>query len=299
MISGFTQNIQSPVSRDSKYVPPLDVRSQVCHAHVPMAVRCLKSFQRYCLDPHILTLHDDGSLTPDDISALHQALPDARIILRAEARERVAGMLHAHPATLAFQRDFVFGPKLIDIPLLARASYAYIDDDILFIRPFRALTRPRYGRRMIVFMRDIGDSYSLTFRQRYLGKLRIVLPDRVNAGFMYINAGSYDLDRVEWFLSQPQYHVQKFLIEQTAWALLAGASDAFYWNPEQVCFPDEIKPLARPVAVHFITPLRKLMEEFGEAEPEIAPPPIDLEVCPARFTGMPKAFLQRIFRSIG
>jgi len=288
-------NALNPTADLSLLRTPLDVRSQICHAQLDMAIRCLKSFQHFCVERHQLTVHDDGTLTAEDCLRLQAELSDVRIMLRSEAFERVGPLLLKHPSSLKFHREFVFGPKLIDMPLLAPAGYIYIDHDILFLRRFVGL-RPA-GINGIVFMRDLADSYCMTFRQRYLSRRRFRLPDRVNAGLMVVGAGAFNLDRIETFLNLDRLHVQKFLIEQTGWAIVCGETDSYYWDPAQICFPSELTPQSRPVAVHFITPMRKRFADFSSTQYEQpAESPTQLRTFPATHTGTLTALVRRLMR---
>jgi len=269
--------------------PVLDVRSLVCHAHLAMAIRCLASFARCYAEAHTLTVHDDGSLTERDCDLLREKLHGVRIVSRAQADELIWPRLKNHPQCEAFRRDVVFGPKLIDIPLLCPGGYAYVDHDILFQRRFTGFE----ADAPIVYMLDVHEAYSLTFRQRYLERPRLRLPDRVNAGLMYVDGGAFDLDCIEWFLGLHPYHSQPFLVEQTAWAAMCARLDARYWNPAQVNFPTQTAGDQDRVALHFITPLRGALATTQDTHPNATEPPRRLTTLPATYTSLPGALFRR------
>jgi len=257
-----------------------------------MAIRCLASFRRCCVEPHVLTVHDDGSLTTDDLDRLRAGLGPVRIVTRDEADDLIQPELRRHPHAAAFRRDVVFGLKLLDIPLLCPDGYGCIDHDILYLRPFTGMAQANHQGTDIVFMLDLHEAYSLTFRQRYFERPRVRLPDRVNAGLMLVSRGAYDLDVIEWFLSLRQYQVQPYLVEQTAWAALCGQRRTRYWDPRQIGFPDGTDAVDARVALHFITPLRGELSTYVEPKVRSASP-VDLATFPATYTSLPGAFVRR------
>jgi hypothetical protein len=264
-----------------------------------MAIRCLKSFRQCCADPHVLTIHDDGSLTPGDLERVRAALGPVRIVTHEEADDLILPLLRQQPHSDRFRREVVFGPKLLDIPLLCPDGYVCIDHDILYLRRFKGMTHASQQGADIVFMLDLHEAYSLTFRQRYFERPRVRLPDRLNAGLMSVSRGAYDLDLIEWFLSLRKYQVQPYLVEQTAWAALCGRRKTRYWDPRQVGFPDGSTDLSGRVALHFITPLRASFESYAtplsteDARRVMETPPVDLATLPATYTSLPGAFVRR------
>ena len=88
----------------------LSVKTLLCHAHVPMALKCLASLVRSSRESVELVIHDDGSLTGPDLDALREKLPVAAVVTRAEADERMRSLLARHPACARF-RDFEFSDR--------------------------------------------------------------------------------------------------------------------------------------------------------------------------------------------
>jgi hypothetical protein len=218
------------------------------HAHVEMALACLGSLLRYSADPLRLRVHDDGSLTSDDLGRLAEGLEEPEVIARREADERVEATLGA--ACRAFRRENPLALKLFDAAFFAGDDLAFCDSDILFLRPFSGLFAAEP-----VFMADRQNAYSVRSWHLALHR-RLTLPRRVNSGVFRIGMSLYDPDLLEWYLSHPEFRFAPVWVEQTAWALLAGRSRCQLYDPEQIAFPGAA---ADPVALHFVSPLRSLL----------------------------------------
>lgn len=218
------------------------------HAHVEMALACLGSLLRYSADPLRLRIHDDGSLTPEDLDRLAAGLENPEVVPRREADERVEAVLGE--ACHAFRRENPLALKLFDAALFAGDDLAFCDSDILFLRPFSGLFAAGP-----VFMADQQNAYSVRSWHLALHR-RLTLPRRVNSGVFRIGTNLYDPDLLEWYLGHPEFRFAPVWVEQTAWALLAGRGDCRLYDPGQVAFPGNA---ADPVALHFVSPLRSLL----------------------------------------
>ena len=54
-------------------------------------------------------------------------------------------------------------------------------------------------------MQDWCSGYSIPFSKRVLGRQRLRLPERFNAGILYVGPRTYDLDFIEWFLGEDAF----------------------------------------------------------------------------------------------
>ncbi|QEH35538.1 hypothetical protein OJF2_40900 [Aquisphaera giovannonii] len=283
---------------------PLPIFTLLCHRHVEWALCCLRSLHAHLRDPFVHSLQDDGTLTDEDRARLREALGDVSILCREELDDRVAPALRDKPNCRAYRERQAFALKLIDSALLADGAFAQCDGDILFLRPAEGLDRRGLGGgEGFVFMKDNHTAYSVSYRNRHFGKGRIRLPQFVNAGFMYAGPGAYDLDFIEWFLGQDRYLSPTWVVEQTAWAALAGRRPSRYFAPDQVAFPVPSRrpDPARCVALHFAGKTRARLDDRGfleqlerDARPyqgEVA----RLETVPTHFVGPVKDFCGRVY----
>lgn len=243
------------------------------HTHVEMALECLGSLRRYSADQVQFRVHDDGSLTSGDLDRLAAALGEIEAIPRREADGQVEERLGTRPALREARRRNPLILKLLDVPLLAGGDeLAFCDSDVLFLRPFRDLFRFPEPETGAVFMADRQNAYSL--RSWHLLRHRLSLPRQVNTGVLLFRTGGLDLDLLEWYLARPEMSFAPVWVEQTAWALLAGRAPCRLYDPGQIAFPGKGSP-ADPVALHFVSPLRQLLEPaLRQARDRQGEPPV-------------------------
>lgn len=242
---------------------PRIVSTLLGHAHVEMAVLCLGSLLGFSAAPLRLRIHDDGSLSAADLERLAAGLGDSEVVPRREADERLAELLAAHPAARAFRAADPLALKLLDFVLLSDgAEIAYCDSDVLFLRPFCGLFHLP-AEAGTVLMSDPRQSYSVR-SWHLLFEPRLRMPAHVNTGLIAFRKSCFDLDLVEWFLSRAPYRYTPWWVEQTCWALLAQPGGCRLLDPEAVSiFVPGREPSARQVALHFVNPVRGLLEGFA------------------------------------
>jgi hypothetical protein len=213
---------------------PVPVRTLLGHRDVELAAHCLATMVHCSADPVQLVIHEDGSLTAADAIRLGEALPGARIIRRNEADARMREKLAHHPQAQMFRETSVWGLKLLDMALCEPGDCYYLDSDIRFFRPFQGLfCRPGLAGRS-VFLRDtVWTAYSI--RPWHLwGRRRLRVVEGINTGLSLIDRALYDLDFVEWFLTQPDWRVIPAWTEPTCWAALAARTNGHAADPAQI-----------------------------------------------------------------
>lgn len=233
----------------------------LCHRHVPMALACLGSVQRYCHPPPGFRIHDDGTLTDDDIARLHGELDDVRVIRRSEADARLVA---EHPECRELHRLRGFYPQIMkafDARVFCdEALFASMDSDVLFLRdcesPF-ALD-PDGARARI--MQDREPSYSLRSWQKALS-WRLRLPARTNSGLFVFRAEDYRLDLAEAFVRNP-LHQGLRVIEQTCTSMLALRAGCEVYDPTQIRVMRAREDDESLLAGHFTARTRGLLPEF-------------------------------------
>jgi hypothetical protein len=249
----------------------LTIRTLLCHRDVDMALICLGSLLRFSVEPINLIVHDDGSLTPEDIEKLLNGLKGATILLRSEADALMSEILKNYPNCRNFRDDTAIALKLFDTILLSDDDVAYCDTDILFLRPFTEMFKFPDRNTSAIFMQDCRESYSVRPWQ-LLGTQGLKIPSRVNAGLMFIRKASYDLDFIEWFVGQKEYWTTpSHRLEQTCWAALGYRIGCRLWNSQQVVLVTSSKDITdAAVAGHFVSRYRSYLQEFilkAEATP--------------------------------
>jgi hypothetical protein len=242
----------------------LQIHCLLHSGYVDMAAMCLGSLQRFSDQPLSLMIHDDRSLTPANHETLLAALTRTQIVRRSQADERMEDLLHRHPACAAFRRANTFGLKLLDICLLGNDdTIAYVDADILFVRPFAGFfTIPPHAGGIV--LRDVESVYGI--RSWHLLRPRgLALARNVNAGLLCLRRSAFDLDLLEWYLSQPRHFTKSYFTEQTAWAMLAQNKNFVMWDAAQarvIRITD--RPDDRLIAGHFAGGSRCLLPLFHQ-----------------------------------
>lgn len=283
--------------RDTDGSGTFHVLSLVCHAHVKMATQSLLSLIKYCQEPIDLTLLDDGSLDEDDVTVLRSLSDRIHVTRKCELDAIAEPKLRAYPALRKFRQEHVFGIKLIDVMHLGLDHFLLCDSDIQFLRPFVGLKSETASYDM-VFMREWRDTYSVVYRDRYLRLPMLRMPEGLNAGLLYVSKRAYDLDRLEWFLSNPRYRVWPTLVEQSAWALLAGGCRAGQWSPYQVSVPTtEPSPADPAIAYHYLGEYRSLFGSGREHDPHELASKIRIE--PAEYLSVVSTTWRRLRRRLG
>jgi hypothetical protein len=264
--------------------PPRRVASLLGHRHVDLAIACLGSLLRRSAEPLALRLHDDGSLTPMDRERLTEALGAPEMVPRPEADERAAGVLARRPALATFRRSNPLALKLVDAVLFAGDELAYCDADVLFLRPFSGLFPA--AAPAAVFMADRQNAYSVRSWQLARHR-RLRLAQRVNSGLIRFPTAAWDPDLLDWYFARPQFGFAPVWSEQTAWALLGWKAGCRLWNPDLIRLPrqdeEALTGTDRPVALHFVSPLRNLLPyHLADAAGESDEPAVALGTIPAR-----------------
>ena len=247
------------------------VSTLLCHAHVPMALDCLGSLLRLCQEPLSLRIHDDGSLTAADCDLLHKRLGRVEIVWRAEADERLGVEYERYRNILKFRRILPLALKVFDTVVYSSGPvHAYVDSDVLFLRPLRnPFHLPKDGVRAL-FMQDREPSYSLRSWQKLMSP-QVNLPSRVNTGIIVADRSVIDFDLMEWFVGKPMHRGIPTMMEQTYWAMLGARVGCDVFDPVQMRVMREGEETSGLVAGHFTARSRHLLPEFVEMSKSVDP----------------------------
>jgi hypothetical protein len=211
--------------------PILDTTDRTCEIHVLTYERdwlnliwALKTFYHYSGRRYALCIHDDGTLTANHRATLQHHFPDARIIDRPTADQRLLAELGAYPRCLEFRKTNHLSPKVFDFAAYLESDRMLLmDSDILFFAEPTALLQriedPSYQLNTV--NGDIASAYTVdpTAIQK---KVNFQLIDRFNSGLGLIHKASLNLDWIEEFLALPGIVGHFWQIEQTLYALCSS-----------------------------------------------------------------------------
>lgn len=204
---------------------PVSLHMVLGHDMVLMGMLALRSFEFHTRGRWSPILHDDGSLTAEDIGMLERHFPDARLVRRPEADEALHHALAGYPVCQENRMKHHWFLKVFDTRHYAsHEHYVVLDSDIVFFR------RPDFLLRWIEtrpqdfwFMEDTREKYALAREdiERIMG---FSLWRKVNSGLDLMFRPGVDLALAEKFLTRciPAVREYQFL-EQTFFAVAGSA----------------------------------------------------------------------------
>jgi hypothetical protein len=212
-------------------------------------------------------VHIQGVCTAAMKRRFRTHVPDARIIVQEDADARVLDALgDRYPRLVEARRASPFMMKLIDPVLLASADRIVIlDSDVLFFR------EPRELRAHVesapadawLFQQDPVSTYNVT-EEESASALGIRIPERVNSGIAVVPRCLVDLELCERLLEHPDVRRPSGWIEQTLFALCAGARGRVeYLSPSYVISLERGLDYSVCTARHYAGPSRPLLTEEG------------------------------------
>ena len=231
------------------------------------AIWALKSFYRTSGVRWSAVIHVQGACTAAMMRRFRRHVPGARLILQDEADTRVHQRLgDRYPRLIEARRQSPFMMKLIDPVLLTQADRIVIlDSDVLFFREPRELCAHVLSAPpdTWLFQRDPQSTYNLTEADAQ-SAFGIRLPERVNSGIAVVPRALVDLDLCERLLEHPDVRRPSGWIEQTLYALCAGARGRVeYLSPSYVISLERGLDYDGVTARHYAGPSRPLLTEEG------------------------------------
>lgn len=185
----------------------------------------LKSFYWASRRHYALCIHDDGTLRSEDVATLRTHFPEARLIERKAANERLKAGLASYPRCWQFRETNLLAPKVFDFPAYLEADrMLLLDSDVLFFEEptelLRRIEDPSY--RLNCFNADVESSYtvdeSVVREEGGFG-----LQPRINSGLALVHRESLKYEWVEEFLGYSGLLGGHFWrIEQTIYALCSS-----------------------------------------------------------------------------
>jgi hypothetical protein len=262
------------------------VRTLIGHQQVDVGLICLGSLLACSSEPLRLIIHDDGTLTDQDVDTLRRTLPGSVSFSRSEADLLIEERLARYPKCRAYRERHPLALKLIDMALLESEELAYCDSDIFFLRRFTRMFEWPNDATSALFMRDAQEAYALRPWHIFpFGKIRV--PGHINSGLIFYQTSKYDLDFVEWFLSRPElvgvFRKRPHWIEQTCWATLGWRAGCRVWSSSQLMIANPRMRGLSPetVGIHFVAAYRGKLQEFIGHQCEESGDAVEIRFCEA------------------
>ena len=209
----------------------LEVHYLICRKDLIYFLWSIKSLQYYLGQPIDLFIHEDGTISSEEIQIIDQCIEGYHFIPRTQADSDIKSFLEPYPSCSAFRLSSqwfrYFAIKLFDFYYYSpKKRFLFTDPDVLFMKELTELKK-LVDSNTGVFMTDVQDAYSQP-EPRNLNQLRIKhginFPNNFNSGLMYIPEDTYDLQVVEkclQILESENYPIPAWT-EQTAYGALVG-----------------------------------------------------------------------------
>ncbi|MFC1550355.1 hypothetical protein ACFL46_03600 [Candidatus Neomarinimicrobiota bacterium] len=252
-----------------------EVRLVLGHRILPVAQKCIHSIVDTSVQPLEFIIHDDGTLTENDWSIIKELFNPVQTIRKDDSDKYINNILKDYPAS-QYYRDFgPTGLKLFDIHLLCDSDLFFFDADILFTKKFIIADFWELTLFPIIFQFGEGNAYRLSpIDFLYLGlsdpKLRINIKGQINSGIIAFKKDYYDLDFVEYFLSNPFVHKKlskyNWWYEQTVHAILGSKYGCGMIDKKKIANTNSIDfsldDQCKLAGVHFTSPYRELIDNY-------------------------------------
>jgi len=213
--------------------PPVeDTTDETCEIHVLTSgqdwlnlIWTLKSFYRVAKKRYALCIHEDGSITANQIETLTKHFPAARVISKSRADAEVLPSLASFPRCSEFRKANHLAPKVFDFPFYLNSDrMLLLDSDVLFFREpaelLHLIEDPNY--RLNIVNRDVASAYTVDLAE-VKSRIGVNVIERFNSGLGLIHRDSLRLDWIEEFLGLPGILEGHFWrIEQTVQALCSS-----------------------------------------------------------------------------
>lgn len=210
--------------------PHFELHMLLGHRHVGMCLWAVKSFLHFTGKRYQIVLHEDGSLTEEDIATLEKHLINVTIIKKNHADEAIKKLVGDLPNTSAFRFSYaettnhrgsynlyIMSLILFDMNMLSKASKRIIlDADVLFFkRPDQLIdwiensddTRCLYS--VEAFSPYKNEKHELCFGPR--------TPPAFNSGLLCLHESVFDLAYLETWIGNNKEIMDHPNFEQIAY----------------------------------------------------------------------------------
>ena len=183
----------------------------------------LKSFFYFSESRVPLCIHEDGTLSTEQIEHLTTHFVGCRVISKAQADEEVLNGLSEFPHCHALRSTNKLSLKVFDTLRFAQTERIFLlDSDVLFFQKPTALLAALENEQTVNrFNRDVSDAYTSS-RSELEDALDMKVTERFNSGVCALQRSSLRLDWLEEFLSKPELEGHFWRIEQTLFCLCSS-----------------------------------------------------------------------------
>ncbi len=204
---------------------PVSLHMVLSHSGLLMGQLTLRSLEFHSSLSWNPVVHDDGTLSDDDVEEIKENFPDATVIRRDVADKALDEALSAFPLCRENRKKHPWFLKVFDTRHYApHDRYIVIDSDIVFFKsPAFVLEWMREYPETFWFMEDTREKYS-SDRSGIESEMGFPIWERVNSGFDLMLRPAVDLALAEKFLGCCGPKAREFcFLEQTFFAVTGSA----------------------------------------------------------------------------
>lgn len=241
--------------------PHFEIHVLLGHNHVGMTLWSIKSLLHHSGRRYAVVLHEDGSLTDDDVSLLKEHLVNARVVRKTVANDLIRKKLEHLPNSMKYRFSpketsdhrgvkydmHIFALRLFDFNLLTDAKKILVlDCDVLFFR------KPQ---QIMDWAEDPERHGSLFSIEQYVplrnARYEIVgyqyknpLPTDANCGLLCLDKRIHDLDVIEGWIGRNlermdrlatfEQHAYNHLLQTSAGGAALPDSYSFNYTDDSV-----------------------------------------------------------------
>ncbi|MEQ6341742.1 MAG: hypothetical protein M3A44_08840 [Gammaproteobacteria bacterium] len=234
--------------------PHFELHTLLGHKHVGMCLWSVKSFLHYSGKKYTVVLHDDGSLTDDDVETLKKHLINAKVVRKAVAdaliKEQIINLPNCYEYRFSSKETsdhrginynmLIFSIRLFDFNLLSNTIKTLVlDADVLFFKE---------PREIIDWAEDPKDSNSLYSVEQYVPlrntrneiidfERKTPIPTDANAGLLCLDKRAFKLEIIEnWIGTNKERMGMYATFEQAAYNYLVKSKGGSMPLPDTYSF---------------------------------------------------------------
>lgn len=196
-----------------------ELHTLTCHEHVFMYITAIKSLLRFVSELAVV-VHDDGSLTEQDIGTIERHIVGIKVIRRREADEMVGKILASFPRTAAYRAAVINSLELTDHALLANRDKVIItNSDTLFLR------RPN---ELIEWIHADSEEVRCVYEKQpaqqaeFLARMRSCFPPHLTLALVCLSKPVVEAADLEEILTQVESTDAPWFVGQNTLPVLIG-----------------------------------------------------------------------------
>lgn len=222
-VSNLLEKVKSTQTIESSEKGELEIHTLTSHKHLYFYLWSIKSFFWVSNFIPKIVVHDDGTLSNEDLKLLISQINGVEVITKMEADKQILPLLIDYPSCYKYRSEQPFAKKVFDVFLLTNSRKIMIlDSDIIFFRkPTEIVDWVSNKDSKMLYNWDPFDT-EVSMHRRLERDLGVKYPAGYNSGLQCLIKDIFDIDFLEQYLSYcyDQKKLDWWIMEQRLMALL-------------------------------------------------------------------------------